>query len=62
MGGRGMFLKRFLDEKGDFLGEGRTDIFYSKKKEMAIRTTAYEHYEATIAMLNHSMGLCLPLR
>lgn len=27
-----------------------------------IKDKAYAHYEQTIAMLNKTMGLCLPLR
>ncbi|KAJ0125160.1 hypothetical protein J7T55_006504 [Diaporthe amygdali] len=38
-----------------------TDPSY-KKKEDLIKDTAYVHYEHTIAMLNKTMGLCLPLR
>lgn len=31
-------------------------------REDLVKDTAYAHYERTIAMLNKTMGLCLPLR
>ncbi|KAL1877052.1 hypothetical protein Daus18300_002662 [Diaporthe australafricana] len=33
-----------------------------KRKGDSVKDKAYAHYEQTIAMLNKTMGLCLPLR
>lgn len=29
-------------------------------EDLQIRTSAFEHFEATLKMLNESMGMCLP--